>query len=252
MTKNKVLFLHLSDIHVESTANPILQRAHLIAATTFAHLPVVGKIMIVLSGDLSWSGLKEQFDLVARLLDEIKVHIAAQAPNISIEVFSCPGNHDCDFGADNETRAVVLDKVQSLGTKAPSHSLIKTATSIQAAFFAFRDSQNKNPRTRDGPLSWHSVVDFSGKNIGVRCLNVAWMSQLRERQGTLVFPPEEIASFEFQHSSGITITVLHHPFNWFGQATYRTFQTNVRHESQIVFTNGTEWRPGAGVSAANA
>ena len=73
------------------------------------------------------------------------------------------------------------------------------------------------------------------KPIAVQCLNVAWMSVLKEKEGTLVYPDSEIVPLNLA-SRGLVLTVLHHPFNWFTQASYRPFRAAVRNESHLVLS----------------
>lgn len=232
----KILFLHLSDIHIRHETDEILKRAERIAAATYQRLPEIHTLAVVLSGDVSWSGTAAQFALAEKFINEIKSAVHRQSSTVNIQVFVAPGNHDCDFSLSDETREAVLDRVRSLEDGDPSSSLVNTATSVQKEFFSFRDRVSNHPWSVDSRLSWQTSLDIEGIKVGVRCLNVAWMSELKEKQGTLVFPPSTIEPFDFDKSGGLSVTLLHHPFNWFGQSTYRSFQTAVRHESHIVLT----------------
>lgn len=232
----KVMFIHLSDIHVNSTTDAILKRATDIASTTYQRLPEIQAVILILSGDLAWSGVKKQYLLVEAMLAEIKAAILTESPNIQIEIFVCPGNHDCDFSADDETRDAVISRIRQLEGVEPSQSLIKTASSVQDEFFAFRSRVSPHKWTIDSRLFWQTSISVAGTRIGIRCLNVAWMSELKEKQGALIYPPSAIVPFAFDKLGGLSITLLHHPFNWFGQSSYRAFQAAVRRESHIIFT----------------
>jgi hypothetical protein len=60
------------------------------------------------------------------------------------------------------------------------------------------------------------------------------MSEIKEKQGTLNFPATAVVAFP--RDVDLTITLLHHPYNWFSQSSYRHLQSAVRAESNIVFT----------------
>jgi hypothetical protein len=232
----KLLFLHLSDIHISKKEDAILSRSAEIASTTFQHLPETHTIIIVLSGDITWSGIRSQYVLAETFLGSLKHAISSENSTINIEVFVCPGNHDCDFSLNDETRDAVISRVRSLDGAVPSTSLIETATLVQKEFFKFRANVSQYRWTSDNKLSWQTSIDVGGKMVGIRCLNVAWMSELKEKQGALVYPSTSVEPFSFDKSRGLHVTLLHHPFNWLGQASYRAFQSTVRSESHLVFT----------------
>jgi hypothetical protein len=233
---HKILFLHLSDIHLREETDEILFRAKEIASTTYQYLPELHTVAIVISGDIAWSGKEKEYQLAKHFITEIKSAIQLESKDVRIEIFVCPGNHDCDFALNDDTREAVLSRIRALDGAAPSSSLISTATAVQIQFFAFRNAICTRKWTKDTTLSWQTEFNVNETRIGIRCLNVAWMSELKEKQGTLVFPSEAVTPFNFQSSTDVSITLLHHPYNWFGQSTYRTLQTTVRRESQLVFT----------------
>lgn len=232
----KLLIVHLSDIHIRDSKDSILGRAENIAKTTYQRLPEVKKVLIVVSGDISYSGKKEEFDLAEIFLRRIVESIQKESPEASVEVFVCPGNHDCDFGKNDETRDAVLARIRSLDGADPSDSLKNTATAIQQEFFSFREKISLNDWSEESRLAWQTSISIEGKRVGVRCLNVAWMSELKEKQGALVYPPSAVIPFKLDKTADLAITILHHPFNWLGQSTYRSFQAAVRRESHLIFT----------------
>lgn len=232
----KIMFLHLSDIHIRRQTDEILKRTSAIAAATYQHLPEIHTLAIIVSGDIAWSGTAAEYKLAKDFIDNLKAAIRAESQVVKIEVFVCPGNHDCDFTLNDETRDAVLARIRSLDGTTPSKSLVNTATSIQNEFFHFRDAVCTQAWTKEDRLSWQTVIQVHGVRVGIRCLNVAWMSEIKEKQGTLVYPADAVTPFSFEKSSEISITLLHHPYNWFGQTTYRNLQTAVRRESQLVFT----------------
>ncbi len=235
MTK-KLMLLHLSDIHIKKMSDVILSRAESIAAATFPRLPEIHTLALVVSGDIAFSGTAEQYELAIKFIGKIKEAIKNESPHLRIVVLVCPGNHDCDFKVHDETRDAVLSKIRTLDGVDPSDSLIKTATSVQDAFFKFRAQISECHWSRDNPLSWQTSIGIGDHRVGFRCLNVAWMSEKREIQGALVYPSSAVQPFEFDEKNDLAVTLLHHPFNWFGQSTYRQFQAAVRLESHLIFT----------------
>lgn len=232
----KLMLLHISDIHIKTSSDAILNRAANIAAATFPRLPEVHTVALIVSGDIAYSGKKNQYELATKFIEQIKTTITNEAPRVGFEVFICPGNHDCDFDFHDETRDAVLARIRTLDGADPSASLIKTASSVEDAFFAFRSQVSDYKWTNESRLSWQTSISIGNHRIGFRSLNVAWMSELREKQGTLVYPPSAVQPFGFDEKNDLAVTLLHHPFNWLGQSTYRPFQAAVRRESHLIFT----------------
>ncbi|QDQ88134.1 hypothetical protein FMZ60_11430 [Alcaligenaceae bacterium SJ-26] len=232
----KILILHLSDIHIYTSSDVVLGRAKSIACATFQHLPGIHTLAIVISGDVAFSGTSAQYELAITFLEEIKNEIRIENSLINIEIFVCPGNHDCDFQLHDETRDAVLDRIRASDGGSISESLIKTASCVEEEFFKFRDKISIHKWSYESSLVWQTTINIGEYFVGFRSLNIAWMSELREKQGTLIYPPSEVKPFEFDANTGLSVTILHHPFNWFGQTTYRPFQAVVRRESHLIFT----------------
>lgn len=231
----RVLFLHLSDIHFKKSTDRALSRSESVAKAVYPRLPEVEAVVILVSGDLAFSGTKDQYRIAEDFLSHISAALKSQRPEIPVYIVVCPGNHDCDFSLHDETRDAVLAKIRSEPSGFPSPSLINTSVSVQDEFFSFRNKISKPDLVCDNKLSWHQIITVSKHKLGIRSLNVAWMSELKEKQGTLVFPADAIKSFSPVEVT-LSITLLHHPYNWFGQASYRSLQNSVRSASQIVFT----------------
>jgi hypothetical protein len=252
VASNRVLFLHLSDIHIRTAEDAILQRGAGIAATTFQYLPEIDLLVLVLSGDIAWSGRDSEYVLAESLINEIATTIGKERPGLKIEIFACPGNHDCDFSLHDDTRDAVLERVRTSDSQEVSPSLVETATAVQEAYFKFLGRVSTHPWASYTKLMQEATLVVDEVNIGMRCLNVAWMSELREKQGTLMFPPSAVKPFTFDKQSGLAITILHHPFNWFGQTTYRHFQAVVRNESHIVFTGHEHFQNSGEISDSHS
>jgi hypothetical protein len=231
---HKLMILHLSDIHIASSSNSVLGRAEAIAKATFQRLPEVELLAIVISGDIAATGKESEYDLAYEFLQKVQESITRESPSVAVRLFVCPGNHDCDFAKNNDTREAVLARIRSQDSTPPSGSLIETAVSVQAAFFAFLERLPRIDWSHETKLSWQTEFAVAGKKVGMRCLNLAWMSDIKERQGTLVFPPSAVVPFDTEPD--VTISVLHHPFNWLGQTTYRPFQTALRRHSHLILT----------------
>ena len=226
--------LHLSDIHIKNGADPILQRAENIAACTFSVLPSASRVFVVVSGDIAFAGTAAQYNLAATFFQNIKACIQSEK-HLPVSYVAVPGNHDCDFGLDNRMRQIAIKHLAEEGANAVDDSVIDQCVAVQKAFFEFRAALEGTDGVDDDRLWRTHEFEVEGKTLTFDALNVSWMSKQKEEQGILVFPFERYASKE-NDGADVRILVMHHPLNWFGQATYRPFRTFVRKLANIVIT----------------
>ena len=78
------VILHLSDIHIKTSKDPILKRGADIAATVFASLPSSSHVFIVVSGDIAFSGDAREYEYTKQLFKTIQEIIQRET--------SCPVN----------------------------------------------------------------------------------------------------------------------------------------------------------------
>lgn len=231
----KLLILHLSDIHIQSASDIVLRRGDAIARAVFRDLPLADAVVLLITGDIAFSGKADQYNLAGGLFTDIERTLRSES-DAPVHVVMCPGNHDCDFDSGNaDVRQVIVESVKKTAPDDIKDGLIDECASVQRDFFAFRN-QFVTCEVGYRHKLWQTYrVIVGARSVAFHCLNVAWMSQLREQQGTLVFPTRR---FEQAASTpaDVSITVLHQPLNWFGQSSYRTFKQLVRRHSHLVMT----------------
>ena len=76
----KLMLLHLSDIHIKTASDERLSRAQSIASATYPRLPEVHTVAIVISGDIAYSGTADQYALAVTFIEQIK----AQQPKVIV------------------------------------------------------------------------------------------------------------------------------------------------------------------------
>ena len=130
-----MIILHISDIHIKTGDEDILNQSEAIASCTYEYLPYIQYVFIVISGDISFSGQTDQFEYAAMFLGDIKNKIIEENNDVKVEFIITPGNHDCDFTEDSETRKIVIDSI----TKSTelSEDIINTCSLIQNNYFSF-------------------------------------------------------------------------------------------------------------------
>ena len=215
--KMKLVILHLSDIHIKYDSDEILKYPREIAQTLFDSLTDVGELFIIVSGDIAYSGKTEQYDLAITFFSQIEEEVKKET-NTKVSFIICPGNHDCNFEQDTSVRQLVIADIN----KSPDSvdiEKIKLCTSIQNEYFIFRDLLEPECKFKDDLLVKYEF-NLLGYKVTFNSLNISWMSKLHESQGYMSYP---IKQYEggLENDSDLTISIMHHPLNWFHQTIYR-------------------------------
>lgn len=240
----EIVLLHLSDLHINSNKDPVLNRAENIGRSTFVYLPNAIAVFIVVSGDIAYSGLPDQNDQAQIFLHKIRDVILTEK-KIPIYMVMVPGNHDCDHSYASSVRDAVLTSIENDGEASIDEAKITECVKVQTAFEAFRErmTQQETLHKKD-PLWMQYLIKLDEKEVLFDCLNVSWMSRKHETPGHLLFPSDRYRQLK-KHAATLRILVLHHPLNWYHQASYHKFRILVRSVPNIVLT-GHEHVAGTG------
>lgn len=227
-----LVLLHLTDIHIRGGSAPILRNANAIAASVNGTLADAELVVVMVSGDVAFSGAQEQYAAATDFFNELRDRLSAEA-RCPIEFLVCPGNHDCDFTQNSQSRKNNILGIQSGGQV--DESVIAECTRIQDEFFKFRDGLETWPEV-EGDRLWRTVsATVSGKKVVLDALNVSWISNIREDQD-LYFPVGRYESTVLSTPSDVRVVMFHHPLNWFSANTYRLFRKTVREAGSVVLT----------------
>lgn len=235
--------LHLSDIHIRSDKDWILDKGSSIAACVFSSLPDATTVFVIVSGDIAFSGQPAQYTAAEGLFGEVRAAIQAEK-DLPVHFVCCPGNHDCDFSLSNKTRTLTLNGVRSDPSQF-DESVLQTGAAVQLAYTAFAEKIHTTGETRVGDLLWTANrFTVEGKEVVIDSINVAWCSNLHEEPGSLIFPHERYTRY-LHETNDLRLSVLHHPLNWFSQASYRPFRELIRSVANVV-VSGHEHIGGVG------
>lgn len=243
----KLAILHLSDIHVSSSCDPILKMGARIARAGFASLADTDRLLIVISGDIANSGKREEYCLATQLLKEIESEITKEFTSLEVSFVIVPGNHDCNLSGDQRDRNDIIDKILAARNGQEQQNLdggiFDICIGVQDEFEEFR----KNMCHYQTPIDrlWiTNTYDMGGTRVIVDGINLSWASQNPESVGKIYFP---IRNYEnkMAEECAIRIAVFHHPPHWLSQSIYRDFRSFVRRLANVVLT-GHEHRSNSG------
>src|SRR4051812_48924219 len=107
----KLLILQLSDIHIKNEKEAVLERSSQIARAAQSLNSESKCCILVLSGDISYSGTQAEYLIAETFLQDLKSNLKGHFNQIEIVVV--PGNHDCSFNKEDSIRKIVLSQLYS-------------------------------------------------------------------------------------------------------------------------------------------
>jgi len=231
----KIFILHLTDMHFKNAENFIEDRVDKIRLAIQNDLNDIEKAYIIISGDISNTGQKDEFDRATLFLKKIFIAFRTITPGINVGIINVPGNHDCNFSLDNQIRRNSIAKMnyKILGDK--DFSVIDSCISIQKDFWEFFGQFTTVPENK----LFFQLKDILGnKRICFNCFNTAWMSQKEESSGALFFPLKKVDQESYNYDFDLNISVFHHPISWFNPTTEennrKEFQDHLESVSNIL------------------
>jgi DNA repair exonuclease SbcCD nuclease subunit len=236
----KLHFLHLSDIHLRPTQaeNPVMLHLDKIAEAVSELVTDSVGCFVIISGDIAYSGIGQEYAQAQVFLTKLIFELRKTFKESPIHVILVPGNHDCDFSTENQTRAILLDHINE--EESIDESIISNCTLHQKDFFDFVNSLNYGNEPREGSKPWifcRKDFDIDGKKLVFNLFNSSWCSRLEEQPGKLIIPTSIMKEIgEAEATSNLVLSVIHHRQNWFEPANARKFFGRIEETSDIVIT----------------
>ncbi len=204
---NEITILHISDLHARLSEKDKLQM-RVNALLDDIALQDLTIDLVVFTGDIAFSGKKEEYELASELLFEPLLRRFQISPK---KVFAIPGNHDVDRN--------LIDTMEESGLK-------KNLKTSEAAGNAFKNGYGSKRLTAyfeffktkcnsAVPFAFHSV-STQGFDIGIASFNSAWRCSSDQDKGKLFLTHEQVnIAAEALNKCALRIALVHHPFDWF-------------------------------------
>lgn len=207
----KVLFLHLSDIHIKSeTTVEILKIDSIIQAIRQCYNNIDACLVIV-SGDISFSGEKEQFLIASDFLYKLRKSICYEFKIENYYTYIVPGNHDIS-NINQDRNGVELSEIQR---KRKFDELIEVELTHLDNFFDFS--------SKICPYKYNKLINIknfkfrNGYTIRINLINSAPFSLYggtNEDKGKHYLPHDFMKLLESNEENCI-ISIMHHGPEWF-------------------------------------
>jgi len=220
-----ISWLHLSDWHhkggpdwdrsvvLEKLLDRVERRAEIapeLAALDF----------IVFSGDLAFSGTKDQFDAAwSQLLEPV-----LQRTGVPVNrLFIVPGNHDLERSRFDMLPAALVQGVKSRDQILPWLTDAQRRERLLDPFHSYSDLL-KNRLPHQAAWACSAVFDAGGRTAAVAGLNSSFLcgrtypdGSERDYGGLVVGEPQLHEALKPIAKADIRIFVVHHPFDWLAE-----------------------------------
>ncbi len=214
--------VHITDMHF-TVKTHYENRMDSIAKVIINDFHDVETIYIVISGDIAWSGKKEEYLIAKKFLSILKQMITSELKLVSVKYIMVPGNHDCNFEKNNQVRSMLVNAVNY--DNIIDKSLVEQCLVVQNDFWDFYKLYNNEPEDK----LFYKVTDkVSDKEINFHCINTSWISKLEEVPGSLFYPCK-IYDVSNLSKQGFNFCVWHHPINWFNPNTTENNKNEFEH-----------------------
>ncbi|MDR2965978.1 MAG: metallophosphoesterase [Treponema sp.] len=222
----KILFLHLSDLHIKDDSQINLKVDKIINATQI--IDKVEKCILICSGDLAFSGKKEEYKCVSAFFASLLPKLRKSKDHY-IELYLVPGNHDMILPSDARTS----DNILSYFKQGIEDQYFNLELSSQDNFFYFEKS--KKCFVSDKVVD-SRIIDVKGYKIQYNLINTAPFSTLRKDNKEIHHLPDSfLFSLVKKDNVNLSITVMHHSTEWFHSKTKEALEKMIRGHSDIVF-----------------
>ena len=252
--------LHLSDIHFGQEKKG--ERVHHddVREQLVADLAVLlneGKSLdlILINGDISYSGKKTEYDDAVAWIDRL-ITVGHCDENA---VFTIPGNHDVDIDLVSLSAKQVHTQLRNTQPETVKHLLhdytmereeVNSIFPKLRTYIDFARGYNSHFDTRDIPrwIRYHEIQP--GYRLRIVGMCSVQVSDIEDRQGTMILGEKQYIFPDDRNV--VTLVMVHHPMPWFldrtGAKTYVCDRSSIlltAHEhlpelSKITALNGLE------------
>lgn len=226
-----LVIIHFTDIHMTSSLsdNVLYHRKEKLANACNSIINNGDDVLIVISGDIAYSGQDNEYENFNKILDYI-CHIIKQETNTVTNIVSVPGNHDCMLPNNTiNSRKHIIDKAITEQFVIDNET-IRDLILAQTNYFAF---EQRFGQKRLNELVESKEFDFKCGKVRVNLINSAWDSQRYEQPASLFFPTNKLDCLN-KENTDFSITVFHHPSNWFHPDNKVDFNKKIRESTDLL------------------
>lgn len=218
----KILFLHISDLHINSKTELSGLKINGIA-NVLRKYSDIDRLFIICTGDLANEGKAEEYVVVSSFFGKLTAAIKKVFGNKYFYLYIIPGNHDI----------VINDKYNPSKDDINSENLSIEFEKMNNYFYYLSNNKavsNKTKKEFDITSDKIYVGDFS---ISINQINSAPFSTLKHNDKELHYVKYDSIN-KIDTSSDFNITMMHHSYDWFHEDVKTVLENKIK-ETDIVF-----------------
>lgn len=218
----KILFLHISDLHINSKTELSGLKINGIA-NVLRKYSDIDRLFIICTGDLANEGKAEEYVVVSSFFGKLTAAIKKVFGNKYFYLYIIPGNHDI----------VINDKYNPSKDDINSENLSIEFEKMNNYFYYLSKNKavsNKTKKEFDITSDKIYVGDFS---ISINQINSAPFSTLKHNDKELHYVKYDSIN-KIDTSSDFNITMMHHSYDWFHEDVKTVLENKIK-ETDIVF-----------------
>lgn len=225
----KILVIHLSDMHFVDYGNFRNQYLDAICGTLQQSILGIDRVLIIVSGDLSFSGKKLQMIQVKKFFNALIQKIKKRYNVSDINVAIVPGNHDVDYELGNTDRSLL----ETINDEDLYDSTIESEISKQVQFY---ECAKKYDCFSEKGLICQKRIYYGDKSILLNLINTAVFSAKRdEDQGFHYLSKADIENLSSQMDCDFVFTIMHHPHHFYNYRCKKDLENAIYTRSDLVF-----------------
>lgn len=230
----KLGILHLSDIHFRHPNDPANGYGESIAKACYQTAHQCDEFIVVITGDIAFSGKKEEYIHAEILLKKILGMLESETGR-AIQIFATPGNHDCSLVPEDEVRTAIIGTVIEESGASVRQAFIDKCTEAQNEYFSFEAGIRRIEPVFEDKLWKEYELSVGGGILRISAINAAWMSRLNEVAGQLVFPIQNYLEY-LEAPCSLRLALIHHPLNWYCQSSYHPMRKALKTHCNAILS----------------
>ncbi len=225
----KILFLHLSDLHIKS--QEAASRVHINKMLdALRQCGSFDKMILIFSGDIAFSGDDKQYQTGNTIVSSIFRMIKQK--NIykgRIEIVCVPGNHDIQYEEPARSNA----ELQKIYSDFSYNKYLDAELKKQDNFFEF--AHKSNCFLNNGIFD-RKIIEYGDFSIEVNMINSAIFSLKKDEDKGLHYI-EQSAINELNTPSGASfvVSVMHHAPDWYIDSQKNQLEPALLCKSSLIF-----------------
>lgn len=223
----QVLFLHLSDIHLQVNRDYSSEKIRRIVDAVPCEFQF-DRAFLIISGDLANSGSADEYHVAKRLIDDL--NCGFRSKGIKPAILFVPGNHDIAIPQDSPTAEMLIERKRTSMDDAYAHELEK-----MDPFFEFA---NEHCLFRSEYSDSTEQFDIGNQACRIKAtmLNSAPFSTRERTDKEIHYLPERaICSIEKSSDTNLNIVIMHHSCEWFEDESKRHLEQRLYEHCDILF-----------------